>query len=129
MLANGSRGRRAVNTRGSKTNMQQPMADQVEDYLQDAERKWVLAKRVWADFRAETNPAEKEKKKISAEKLEDMSNLAMKKYSKAKSSLRQWRGIDVYIIPVDNMMHSMWNGIDITMNGELVSTTNQKGYV
>ena len=55
--------------------MQQSTADQVEDYLEDAERKCILAKRAWADFRAETNPAKR--KRISADNLEDMSNLAM----------------------------------------------------
>ena len=54
-----------------------------------------------------------------------MSLSAMKKYSEAKNSLRECRGIDGDI-PVDNVMHSMWSGIDVTMNGELVSTTNQK---
>ena len=55
-----------------------------------------------------------------------MSNSAMKKYSEAKSQLRKSRGIDGDIILIDNVMHSMWSGIDITMNGELMSTTNQK---
>ena len=50
----------------------------------------------------------------------------MKKYSEPKSSLRQWREIDRDIIPVDNVMHSMWSSVDITINGELVSTTNLK---
>ena len=35
-------------------------------------------------------------------------------------------GEDGAIIPVDNVLHSMWSGVDITMNGELVSTTSQK---
>ena len=30
------------------------------------------------------------------------------------------------LIPIDNVLHSSWSGSDITMNGELVSTTNQK---
>ena len=29
------------------------------------------------------------------------------------------------LIPIDNVLHSLWSGCDITMNGELVSTTNQ----
>ena len=55
-----------------------------------------------------------------------MAYSAMKKYSEAKSQLRKSRGIDGDIIPIDNVMHSMWSGIDITMNGKLVTTTNQK---
>ena len=35
-------------------------------------------------------------------------------------------GEDGAIIPVDNVLHSMWSRVDITMNGELVSTTSQK---
>ena len=116
---------RAVNTQGSKTNTQEPMADHVEDYLEDAERKWVLAKRAlgWI-WNCRPILLKRKEKRISAENLEDMSNLAMTKYS--KSSLRQWRGNDGDIIPVDNVMHSMWSDIDITVNGELVSTTNKK---
>ena len=30
------------------------------------------------------------------------------------------------LVPIDNVLHSLWSGCDITMNGELVSTTNQK---
>ena len=39
MVANGSRNTRAVSTRGSKMNDQQPTADEVEDLLEDAEKK------------------------------------------------------------------------------------------
>ena len=30
------------------------------------------------------------------------------------------------LIPVDNVLHSVWSRCNITMNGELVSTMNQK---
>ena len=30
------------------------------------------------------------------------------------------------LIPIDNVLHSLWSGCDITMTGESVSTTNQK---
>ena len=30
------------------------------------------------------------------------------------------------LVPIDNVLHSLWSGCDITMNAELVSTTNQK---
>ena len=126
MVANGSRNTRAISGRDSKKNDQQPTVDEVEDLLEDAEKKWALAKKVWAEYGAETDADKKEKKRISTENLEDMSNSAMKKYSEAKSQLRKSRGIDGDIIPIDNVMHSMWSGIDITMNGVLVSTMNQK---
>ena len=54
-----------------------------------------------------------------------MSNLAMKKYSEAKSSLRKRRGTNGDIVPMDNVMHSIWIGVDISMNEELISTTSQ----
>ena len=36
------------------------------------------------------------------------------------------RGIDGDIVLIDNVLHSIWSGVDVTMNGELISTTNQK---
>ena len=30
------------------------------------------------------------------------------------------------LVPINNVLHSLWSGCDITMNGELISTTNQK---
>ena len=106
MVANGSRNTRAVSTRGSKKNDQQPTADEVEDLLEDAEKKRASAKIAWAEYGAETDADKKEKKRISAENLEDMSNSAIKKYSEAKSQLRKGREIDGNI-PIDNVMHSM----------------------
>ena len=44
--------------------------------------------------------------------------------SKVPSTSRS--GEDGAIIPVDNVLHSMWSRVDITMNGELISTTSQK---
>ena len=34
--------------------------------------------------------------------------------------------LDSYVVPVDNVLHTLWNRVDIIMNQELVSTTNQK---
>ena len=116
----GDKSTRVVSTQGSKKDDQQPTVDEVEDLLEDAEKKWASAKKAWAEYGAETDVDKKEKKRISAE------NSAMKKYSEAKSQLRKSRGIDGDIIPFNNVMHSMWSGIGITMNDELVSTTNQK---
>ena len=30
------------------------------------------------------------------------------------------------LVPIDNVLHSLWSRCDITMNGEIISTTNQK---
>ena len=30
------------------------------------------------------------------------------------------------LIPIDNVLHSLWSGCNIMMNDELVSTPNQK---
>ena len=61
MQPNGSRQTRAVNTRWNKNN--EPMADQVEEYLEDVKRKWVMSQRAWGEFGVEKNPTEKEKKR------------------------------------------------------------------
>ena len=33
--------------------------------------------------------------------------------------------MDGAIIPIDNILHSIWSGVDVTMNGEVVSTTSK----
>ena len=72
------------------------------------------------------NINEKAKKCITAKGLEDLSVWGLQQYLEAKYELLQCRGEDGAIIPIDNVMHSMWSWVDATMNGELVSTTNQK---
>ena len=111
--------------RGSKEK-EEPTADEVEDYLEDAERKWTLSRTAWAEYGAERDEDEKEKKRVRAISLDDMANLAFKKYSEAKNSLRERRGMDGDIILVDNVLHSIWSSVDVMMNGELISTMNQK---
>ena len=105
---------------------EKPTADQVEYYLEDAERKWMLSRTAWAEYGAETDEDAKEKKRTKAISLDDMANLAFKKYSEAKNTLRERRGTDGDIIPVDSVLHSIWSSVDVTMNGELISTTKQK---
>ena len=58
--------------------------------------------------------------------MEDMATSAFQKYSEAKNRLKQARGTDGDIVLIDNVLHSIWSGVDVTMNGELVSTTNRK---
>ena len=74
----------------------------------------------------ETDITEKAKKCITAEGLKDLSVQEPQQYLEAKYKLLQHRGEDGAIIPIDNVLHSIWSGVDITINGELVSTTNQK---
>ena len=58
--------------------------------------------------------------------MEDLSVWGLQQYLEAKYKLLQHRGKDKAIIPIDNVLHSMWSGVDITMSAELVSTTSQK---
>ena len=68
----------------------------------------------------------KKLKKVLAESLEDMATLSMRQYLSAKHMRRKERLYQNDLVPVDNVLHSLWSGCDITMNGELISTTNQK---
>ena len=51
---------------------------------------------------------------------------SMHQYLLAKHMRRKGRLYQNLLIPVDNVLHSVWSGCDVTMNGELVSTMNQK---
>ena len=77
-------------------------------------------------FKNETNVQEKAKKKVLAKSLEDMAILSMHQYLLTKHMRRKERLYQNDLVPVDNVLHSLWSGCDIMMNGELVSTTNQK---
>ena len=102
------------------------MASDVEDYLEEAECRWRKTQRTWTAFCTETDMSEKAKKFITAEGLEDLSVQGLQQYLEAKYQVLQDRGEDGAIIPVNNVLHSMWSRVDITMNGELISTTSQK---
>ena len=58
--------------------------------------------------------------------VQDVSDMANRQYMQALMSNRIAQTPNPALLPIDNVMHSMWNGVDIFMNGELVSTTNQK---
>ena len=77
-------------------------------------------------FKNETNVQEKAKKKVLAKSLEDVATLSMHQYLSAKHMRRKERLYQKDLVPIDNVLHSLWSRCDITMNGELVSTTNQK---
>ena len=101
-------------------------AQDVEEYLVEAEHRYIKWQRVWTSFKNETNLQEKAKKRILAENLEDMALLSMHQYLSAKHMRRKERLYQNALIPIDNELHSLWSRCNITMNGEIVSTTNQK---
>ena len=57
----------------------------------------------------ETDITEKAGKYITAEGLEDLSVQELQQYLEAKYELFQCRGEDGAIIPIDNVLHSMWS--------------------
>ena len=69
--------------------------------------------------------SEKAKKCIIAKGLKDLSVQGLQQYLEAKYQVLQDWVEDGAIIPVDNVLHSMWSRVHITMNGELTSTTSQ----
>ena len=101
-------------------------AKDIQQYLDDAECRYVKWQRVLTSFKNETNVQEKTKKKVLAESLEDMATLSMRQYLSAKYMRRKERLYQNDLVPIDNVLHSLWSGCDMTMNGELVSTMNQK---
>ena len=103
-----------------------PSAQDVEEYLVEAEHRYIKWQREWTSFKNETNLQEKAKKRILAENLEDMTLLSMHQYLSAKHLRRKERLYQNALIPIDNVLHSLWSECDITMNGELVTMTNQK---
>ena len=74
----------------------------------------------------ETNLQEKAKKRVLAENVEDMALVSMHQYLSAKHLRRKERLNQNSLIPIDNVSHSLWSGCNVMMNGELVSTRNQK---
>ena len=101
-------------------------AQDVEEYLVEAECRYIKWQRVWISFKNETNLQEKAKKRVLAENLEDMALLSMRQYLSAKHLRRKERLYQNALIPIDNVLHSLWSRCNIMVNGELVSTTNQK---
>ena len=101
-------------------------ARDVEEYLVETECRYIKWQRAWTSFKNETNLQEKAKKGVLAENLEDMALLSMNQYLSAKHLRRKERLDQNSLIPIDNVLHSLWSGCNVTMNGELVSITDQK---
>ena len=102
---NGLCSHRGIAEEQSRTR--QVTASEVEDYLEEAERRWRKAQRAWTAFRTETDMSEKAKKCIIAKGLEDLSVQGLQQYLEAKYQVLQDQGKDGAIIPVDNVLHSM----------------------
>ena len=81
---------------------------------------------MWTAFCAEKDINEKARKRTAAEALEELSVQGLQQYLDAKYQVLAHRGAEGALIPVGNVLHSMWSGVDITMNGKLISTTSQK---
>ena len=64
-LPNGSRVKRSPTMRGSKKK-EAPTFDEVEDYLEDVEKKWMSTRKAWAEYETERDEDEKKKKKQEA---------------------------------------------------------------
>ena len=93
-------------------------AKDIQQYSDEAECRYVKWQRVLTSFKNETNVQEKAKKKVLAESLEDMATLSMRQYLSAKYMRRKERLYQSDLVPIDNVLHSLWSGCDITMNGE-----------
>ena len=122
---NGSCSHRGI-AEEKQSGIRQVMVSDVEDYLEVAEHRWKNAQRAWTAFCTEMDMSEKARKHITAKGLEDLSVQELQQYLEAKYQVLQDWGEDGAIIPIDNVLHSMWSRVNITMNGELVSTTSQK---
>ena len=101
-------------------------ARDIQEYLDEAECRYIKWQRALTSFKNETNVQEKAKRKVLAESLEDMATLSMCQYLSAKHMRRKERLYQNDLVPVYNVLHSLWSGCDIMMNGELISTMNQK---
>ena len=101
-------------------------ARDIQEYLDKAECRYIKWQRALISFKNETNVQKKAKKKVLAESLEYMAISSMHQYLLAKHMRRKERLYQNAFIPIDNVLHSVWSGCSIMMNGELVSTANQK---
>ena len=102
--------------------------EEILEMQNEAERRYAryeAAKKNLEEFRG-TDETERTNLVRTSESLKDFAMRAMEGYITEKHKHRQVEGLDGSIIPIDNVIHSMWNGVDVMMNHKLVSTTNQK---
>ena len=101
---------RAVPT---NTHLFSTSAQDVEEYLVEAEHRYIKWQRVWASFKNETNLQEKAKKRILAENLEDMALLTMHQYLSAKHLRRKERLYQNALSPL--IMYYTLYGVDVIL--------------
>ena len=70
---NGSHSHRGIAEEEEQSGTRQVMASDMENYLEEAERRWRKAQRAWTAFHTEMDMSEKAKKCIIAEGLENLS--------------------------------------------------------
>ena len=128
MRENGYHSHRAIgdDNKEGALGIREVMTSQVGEYLKEVKCQWKKAQRAWTTFHTEMDITEKAKKCITAKGWEDLSVWGLQQYLEAKYDLLQCRGENGAIIPTDNVLHSMWSRVDVTMNGEVVSTTSLK---
>ncbi len=122
-----------VRPNGTTTPTRQPTTPRVRTYaeiaalLDEAADRYRRSIRAWEEVERHRNhPIRLEQARTNAQGLEDMASMAIRQYLQAKEGHRRVEGLDGALVPVDNVLHSLWNGVDVSMNQELVSTTNQK---
>ena len=93
MRENGSRSCTAIGEENNEPR--QVMANMVEDYVEEAEHKWKKGPKAWTTFCMGN----------------DLFLLGLQQY------LLQDRSVNRAVIPIVNVLHSMWSQVDITMNG------------
>ena len=103
---NGLCSHRGITEEEQSGTRQVTMSD-MEDYLEEAERRWRKTQRAWTAFHTEMDMSEKAKKHITAKGLEDLSVRGLQQYLEAKYQVLQDQGKDGAIISVDNVLHSM----------------------
>ena len=100
---------------------------QLVTLLETVEEKYAEAQEAWTDAEAmKVDKAKHDEAVVVAETVEDMAVQLMKNYITAKRRLKFLYNLTGYAVPIDNVLHSMWNGVDVIMNQELISTTDQK---
>ena len=76
------------------------------ELLENAEAKYAEAQTAHADADAQKSDQYDEAKAM-AETVEDMAILLMKNYITAKRKLKFLDNLDSYVVPVDNILHTL----------------------
>ena len=83
---------------------------QLANLLEDAEAKYAEAQEAYTDADAQKSDKAKYDDAIAvAETVEDMPVQLMKNYITAKRRLKFLDNLDGYVVPIDNILHTLWN--------------------